>query len=123
MKRMGCGSVVALGGVLGWGGGGAEVKGGGGKMPGGTTGNVMPGGVAVKPEAADAFTTAVNEFKRHDEARDWDDASCKKVSDEFLAAGSPQRREFPALPCAPRRPTLSSIPACPPRSTAMQPRT
>src|SRR5258708_39047153 len=96
MKRMGCGSVVALGGVLGWGGGGAEVKGGGGKMPGGTTGNVMPGGVAVKPEAADAFTTAVNEFKRHDEARDWDDASCKKVSDEFLAAGKAQGGKFPA---------------------------
>jgi tetratricopeptide (TPR) repeat protein len=82
--------------AIGCGGGGADVKGGGGKMPGGTSSNVMPGGVAVKPEAADAFTTAVSDFKKHEDARDWDEGACKKVSEEFLAAGKAQGGKFPA---------------------------
>ncbi len=81
-------------------GGGPEPttpKGGGG-TGGGTKGggNTMPGGVEVKKEAADAFGTAVADFKKHEEARDWDDASCNSVSAAFLAAGKAQGGKFPA---------------------------
>lgn len=97
MKRIVSVSITtfALAAAIGCGGGGAEVK-GGGAATGGGGGNVMPGGVAVKPEAADAFSTAVSDFKKHDEARDWDESSCKSVSEEFLAAGKAQGGKFPA---------------------------
>lgn len=69
------------------------VKTGGGKT---VSTNVQPGGQEVKPEAADAFTAAVMEFKKHEEARDWDDGSCSGVSAKFLAAGKAQGDKFPA---------------------------
>jgi tetratricopeptide (TPR) repeat protein len=80
-------------------GGGPEpvtAKGGGGGGGGGKTGPVMAGGVEVKKEAADAFGAAVSDFKKHEEARDWDDASCNAVSGAFLAAGKAQGGKFPA---------------------------
>jgi len=80
-------------------GGGPEpvvAKGGGGGGGSGKGGNVMPGGVEVKKEAADAFGAAISDFKKHEEARDWDDASCNSVSGAFLAAGKAQGGKFPA---------------------------
>ncbi|GAC1573490.1 MAG: hypothetical protein NVS3B20_05210 [Polyangiales bacterium] len=54
------------------------------------------GGEPVKAEAADAFAAAVTEFKKHEDARDWDDSQCNAVSAQFLAAGKAQGGKFPA---------------------------
>ena len=96
MKRItGALASLALVTLAACGGGNAEIK-AGGKMAGGGTSSEMPGGVAVKPEAQDAFTSAVNDFKKHEEARDWEDSNCKSVSEAFLAAGKAQGGKFPA---------------------------
>jgi hypothetical protein len=87
--------------AVGCGGGGASSE--GGRTPGKSnvggkevTTGVQPGGEAVKKEAADAFTTAANEFKKHEESRDWDDATCASVAASFVSAGKAQGGKFPA---------------------------
>jgi tetratricopeptide (TPR) repeat protein len=80
----------------GCGGGGGTTTGKGPKTANGVTVGEQPGGVAVNKEAADAFSTAVADFKKHEEARDWDDGSCTSVSGEFLSAGKAQGGKFPA---------------------------
>ena len=75
--------VVALGVVasIGCGGDKPVVKTGGeGKVGGKTVVDAQPGGAPVTKEAADAFTDAVSEFKKNEEARNWDDAKCDRIA-------------------------------------------
>ena len=99
MKRIVTGTVALLAllaAANGCGGGGAGPGANGPKEQGGVTVGEQPGGVAVNKEAADAFSTAVADFKKHEESRDWDDGSCNAVSAEFLSAGKAQGGKFPA---------------------------
>lgn len=83
--------------AIGCGGGGPEPKTAGtGKVGGKTVVDNQPGGAPVTKEAADAFTEATSEFKKNEEARNWDDARCDAVSKKFLAAGQAQGGKFPA---------------------------
>jgi Flp pilus assembly protein TadD len=88
---------IVLAAAVGCGGGGEQKKvetgGVGGIKPVVTE---QPGGAPVSKEAADAFTSAVNEFKTYEDQRSWDDAKCDAVSKKFLAAGAAQGGHFPA---------------------------
>lgn len=98
MKRIVTGTAALLGlaFLAACGGGGGTTTSQGPKTANGVTVGEQPGGVAVNKEAADAFSTAVSDFKKHEEARDWDDGSCSSVSGEFLSAGKAQGGKFPA---------------------------
>ncbi len=99
MKRILTGTIGILAlatSAIACGGGGGASSGPGPKTSNGVTVGEQPGGVAVNKEAADAFGAAVSDFKKHEEARDWDDGTCASVSAAFLAAGKAQGGKFPA---------------------------
>ncbi len=100
MKRIGfVGTALVVAAALVGCGGGGGAQGGaksGGQNGGGGHATVQPGGQAVTPEAADAFTAAINEFKQYEDARNWDDGKCSSVAGKFLAAGQAQGGKFPA---------------------------
>ncbi|MFI5298894.1 MAG: hypothetical protein ACHREM_12420, partial [Polyangiales bacterium] len=90
MTGCGGGGGAAGGAKSGGGGGGGEEGGDSSGEGGGGKGS----GPKIDPEASDAFKGATAAFKAHEDARDWDDESCKAVAGQFLAAGKAQKGDL-----------------------------
>jgi len=72
--------ITTAGGGVGAGGGGG---GGGGVV------------AEISPTAKDIFTKAVEEFKMHSQAKDWNDSVCKDVAEKFEDASKEQKGGLP----------------------------
>lgn len=75
---------------------GPKVKmGGSGQVGGGGVGGQGQKVVEISEKAKETFKEAVEEFKKHEQAGNWDADSCKRVADMFRDASKEQKNGLP----------------------------